>query len=74
MTNHYATRNTLLFLGGFAAGGTAALLLAPADGRRTRRRIVRTVEDTQDYLTDLGEDLIDRGQELIRQKRHQQAA
>ena len=74
MTNHYAGKSTLFFLTGFAVGSTAALLLAPSNGRRTRRQIVRKVEDTQDYLTDLGEELIDRGQELIRQRRQQLAA
>ena len=47
------------FLLGAAIGAAAALLMAPASGARTRRRLVRKGEE-------VAEDLIDAGKELIR--------
>lgn len=46
---------------GMLMGASLALLLAPQSGRRTRRRLVRTVEDvtdgTRDRLDDVTGDL-----------------
>lgn len=69
MTNDHATKNMLVFLTGFAAGSAVGILLAPTSGHRTRRQITRGVEDAQDYFAGLGEELIERGQELIQQSR-----
>ncbi len=68
MTDNRATENVFLFLTGMAVGSATAFLLAPSSGRRVRRQFTRRVEDTQDYLTDVGEELIERGQELLRQR------
>jgi gas vesicle protein len=52
------------FLLGSAVGAVAGLLLAPASGARTRRRLVRKGEDVADYLIDAGKDLIERCEDL----------
>lgn len=68
----------VFFLLGAAAGATAALLLAPASGARTRRRLVRKGEDVADYLihtsrdvVDICEDLCDRSGELVEDVAHE---
>ena len=52
------------FLLGAAIGAAAALLMAPASGARTRRRLVRKGEEVADYLIDAGKDLVERCEEL----------
>src|SRR5215471_7699133 len=52
------------FLLGAAVGAAAALLVAPASGARTRRRLVRKGEEAADYLIAAGKDLIDRCEDL----------
>ena len=47
------------FLLGAAIGAVAALLLAPASGARTRRRLVRKGEEVADYLIDAGKELVE---------------
>ena len=42
------------FLLGAAIGAAAALLMAPASGARTRRRLRRQGEEVADYLIDAG--------------------
>ncbi len=71
MKNGYShnIETTLMFLTGFTAGSAAALLLAPQKGRQTRRQITRGVEDAQDYIAGLGDDLNEKGHELVRQGR-----
>ncbi|GEM_PF-1519614 len=54
----------VFFLLGAAAGSVAALLMAPASGARTRRRLVRKGEQAADYLIAAGKDLIDRCEDL----------
>jgi len=61
MKRNLEVRNVVWFLAGAATGAAVALLYAPASGERTRRRIVRTAEDVQEYLEDLGEDLVEKG-------------
>ena len=63
---------------GAAIGATAALLMAPASGARTRRRIVRKGEEATDYLIHAGkelvgscEDLYERSSELIEDATHE---
>jgi gas vesicle protein len=46
------------FLLGAAIGAVAALLLAPASGARTRRRLARKGEEVADYLMDAGKELV----------------
>ena len=52
------------FLLGTAIGAAAALLLAPASGARTRRRLARKGEEVADYLIDSGEELIEKCEDL----------
>ena len=47
------------FLLGAAFGAVAALLLAPASGARTRRRLARKGEEVADYLIDAGKELVE---------------
>lgn len=42
---------------GMLMGASVALLLAPQSGRRTRRRLVRTVEDVTDGTRDRLDDV-----------------
>jgi gas vesicle protein len=52
------------FLLGAAIGAVAALLVAPASGARTRRRLVRKGEEVADYLIDAGKELVERCEDL----------
>src|SRR6516165_9193785 len=52
------------FLLGAAIGAVAALLMAPASGARTRRRLRRKGEEAADYLIDAGKDLVERCEDL----------
>jgi gas vesicle protein len=52
------------FLLGAAIGAVAALLMAPASGARTRRRLVRKSEEAADYLINAGKDLVERCEDL----------
>jgi gas vesicle protein len=66
------------FLLGAAIGAAAALLMAPASGKRTRRRLVRKRDEVVDYLIDAGrelvekcEDLYERSEELVEDATHE---
>jgi gas vesicle protein len=48
------------FLLGVAVGAAAALLMAPATGARTRRRLVRKGEEVADYLIDASKELTEK--------------
>ena len=52
------------FLLGAIGGAAVALLMAPASGARTRRRLLRKGEEAADYLMTAGKDLIDRCEDL----------
>jgi gas vesicle protein len=52
------------FLLGAAIGAAAGVLLAPASGERTRRRLVRKGEEVADYLIDAGKELIEKCEDL----------
>jgi gas vesicle protein len=78
MSNTRAGDRAALFLLGAAIGAAAALLLAPASGARTRRRLVRKGEEVADYLIDAGkelvekcEDLYERSQDLVEDAAHE---
>src|SRR6516225_4745529 len=69
---------TGFFLLGAIAGAAVALLMAPASGARTRRRLLRKGEEAADYmmtadkdLNDKCEDLYERGGELIEDANHE---
>ena len=64
MRDRRAGDRTAFFLLGAAIGAVAALLLAPASGARTRRRLVRKGEEVADYLIDTGKELIEKCEDL----------
>jgi gas vesicle protein len=56
-------RAACFFLGA-AVGAAAALLMAPASGERTRRKLRRQGEEVADYLIDAGKELVDKCEDL----------
>ena len=64
MRDKRAGDRAAFFLLGAAIGAAAALLLAPASGARTRRRLVRKGEEVADYLIDAGKELIEKCEDL----------
>jgi gas vesicle protein len=52
------------FLLGAAVGAAAALLMAPASGAKTRRKLRRQGEEVADYLIDAGKELVDKCEDL----------
>lgn len=64
MRDTRAGDRAIVFLLGAAVGAAAALLVAPASGARTRRRLVRKGEEGADYLIDAGRQLIDKVENL----------
>jgi gas vesicle protein len=52
------------FLLGAAIGAAAALLMAPASGARTCRRLRRQGEEVADYLIHTGKELVDKCEDL----------
>lgn len=62
----------LLFVAGMIVGGGAGLLLAPASGARTRRRLRAAAEDWKEEIGDLASDArskvkqaIDHGRRMV---------
>ena len=60
------------FVAGAVAGMTAALLLAPQTGKKTRRILAdkaqqgrEAVEDTGKEVVDRGKDMVDKGRQLV---------
>jgi gas vesicle protein len=64
MRDKRAGDRAAFFLLGAAIGAATALLLAPASGARTRRRLVRKGEEVADYLIDAGRELIEQCEDL----------
>lgn len=64
MSDTRAGDRAAFLLLGAAIGAAAALLMAPASGARTRRRLVRKSEDVADYLIDAGKELVERCEDL----------
>ena len=64
MSDTRAGDRAAFFLLGAAIGVAAALLMAPASGARTRRRLVRKGEEVADYLIDAGKELVEKCEEL----------
>jgi gas vesicle protein len=52
------------FLLGTAIGAAAALLMAPASGAHTRRKLRRHGEEAADYLIEAGKELVDQCEDL----------
>jgi len=64
MRNARAADRTEFFLVGAAIGAATALLMAPASGAYTRRRLRRRGEEVADYLIDAGKELVDKCENL----------
>ncbi|NDV47000.1 YtxH domain-containing protein [Paludibacter sp. 221] len=65
MSNSSFGKVVLGFLGGAAVGAALGVLLAPAKGTVTRRRIVKTTRDIRNNVTDKLEDLVESAEEII---------
>jgi|SRR5580700_4410722 gas vesicle protein len=52
------------FLLGAAIGAATALLLAPASGEKTRRKLVRKGDEVADYMIGAGKDLVEKCEDL----------
>jgi len=64
MSDTRAGDRTAFFVLGAAIGAAAALLMAPASGAHTRRRLRRKGEEVADYLIDAGRELVDTCEDL----------
>ena len=64
MNDTRAGDRAAFFLLGAAVGAATALLMAPASGERTRRRLVRKGEEVADYLIDAGKELVEKCEDL----------
>ena len=64
MSDTRAGDRAAFFLLGAAIGAAAALLMAPASGARTRRKLVRKGEEVGDYLIDAGKELVEKCEDL----------
>jgi hypothetical protein len=64
MSDTKAGDRAAFFLLGAAIGAAAALLIAPASGARTRKRLRRQGEEVADYLIDAGKELVDECEDL----------
>lgn len=64
MSETRAGDRAAFFLMGAAIGAAAALLMAPASGARTRRRLARKGEEVADYLIDTGKELLEKCEDL----------
>jgi gas vesicle protein len=63
--NHQALIGALLLIAGGTAGAAAALLFAPQSGRRTRRKISRSLRHVRDQAERSSKDAADRLQDLL---------
>jgi gas vesicle protein len=64
MSDTRAGDRAAFFVLGAAIGAAAALLMAPASGAHTRRRLRRKGEEVADYLIDAGKELVDTCEDL----------
>jgi gas vesicle protein len=64
MSDTRAGDRAVFFLLGAVIGAAAALLMAPASGAHTRRRLRRQGEEVADYLIDAGKELVDKCEDL----------
>jgi gas vesicle protein len=53
------------FIAGAVAGMTAALLLAPQSGKRTRRYLADKTQQGREAIEETGKDVVDRGKDMV---------
>lgn len=61
MSEHNSSNSTLAFLLGLTIGAIVGILFAPAEGKETRKKIAKYLED----LEQKGEDILEKGKEFI---------
>ena len=66
MSDTRAGDRATFFLLGAAIGAAAALLMAPASGAHTRRKLRRQGEEAADYLMDSGKELVEQCEDLYK--------
>jgi gas vesicle protein len=66
MSDTRAGDRATFFVLGAAVGAAAALLMAPASGARTRKKLVRQGEEIADYLIDAGKELVEKCEDLYK--------
>ena len=64
MSDTRAGDRAAFFVLGAGIGAAAALLMAPASGAHTRKRLRRKGEEVADYLIDAGKELVDKCEDL----------
>ena len=64
MSDTRAGDRAAFFLLGAVIGAATALLMAPASGAHTRRRLRRQGEEVADYLIDAGKELVEKCEDL----------
>jgi gas vesicle protein len=64
MPNKRVEDRAAFFLLGVAIGAVGALLVAPASGARTRRRLAHRGEEVADYLIDASKELTEKCKDL----------
>ena len=69
MADENGGTKVIWFLAGAAIGATIALLYAPEAGHVTRRRIVKKTREGRDAIAEGGQQVLDRGKELIERGR-----
>jgi gas vesicle protein len=57
--------NLTWFIAGAVAGMTAALLLAPQSGKRTRRLLADKTQQGRDAVSETGKDVVDRSKDMV---------
>jgi gas vesicle protein len=57
------------FLGGAVLGAAVALLLAPAPGMRTRRKLASQAERSRKTIIESGQEIFEKGRELYERGR-----
>jgi gas vesicle protein len=64
MRDTKAADRATFFVLGASIGAATALLMAPASGARTRRKLRRQGEEVADYLIDAGKELVNKCEDL----------
>jgi gas vesicle protein len=69
MSHHEETQDIVNNIGWFVAGAvagmTAALLLAPQTGKRTRRLLADKTQQGRDAVAETGQDVVDRSKDIV---------
>jgi gas vesicle protein len=64
-----AVKYWAVFAVGVAAGAAVALIYAPQSGAKTRKQLLRKLDDATDYVKDVSGDLGDRAGDVVNRGR-----